>query len=67
VQRGIIKSYDKSTNSGTIGRALEVDVRFFADKVLGRDRSTLMQGDQIWFELEQIDHHHVAINIRKCM
>ena len=66
MQRGIIRSFDKITCSGMIGRTLDVDIKFYADRVLGRDRQRLALGDQVWFEVEQINHIHVAINIRKC-
>jgi cold shock CspA family protein len=67
MQRGIIKSYDRSSSCGLIGRPCEVDVKFYADRVVGRDRASLHQGDPVWFEVEQINHMHVAVNVRKCM
>jgi hypothetical protein len=49
-----------------ISRVSDVDVKFYADRVVGRDRVSLRQGDAVWFEVEQINHIHVAVNVRKC-
>ncbi len=40
MEKGIIKSYDKSCGLGTISRASDVDVRFYAASIIERDRSS---------------------------
>lgn len=67
MERGIIKSYDQESGTGTIGCSESADVRFNAERILGKDRNSLRQGDPVWFEIENIQNNHVAINIRKCM
>ncbi len=67
MEKGTINSYDQDSGGGTIGRLDGADVRFTSDKVLGRDRIGLKQGDSVWFEVENILSNHVAVNIRKCM
>jgi len=65
MENGIIKFYDKSCGMGTISRASDVDVRFYAASIIGRDRSNLAQGDSVFFEVDNIKNLHIAINIRK--
>jgi hypothetical protein len=60
---GTIQSSDHS--GGTIVRASENPIRYFADRVIGRDRQSLKLGDQVWFEIECSINHQQAINIRK--
>ena len=45
MEKGTVKSYDKSCGMGMIGRASDVDVRFYRESIIGRDRAGLMQGD----------------------
>ncbi len=67
MEKGIIRSYDRESGSGTIGCGEGADVRFAADRILGKDRNSLKQGDSVWFEIENIQSRHSAINIRKCV
>jgi len=66
MEKGIVRSYDKNCGMGMISRSSDVDVKFLTDSVIGRDRVNLAQGDFVWFEVENINNFHVAINIRKC-
>lgn len=66
MERGIIQSYNRGSG-GTISRSASADVRFNADRIVGKDRNGLKQGDAVWFEVENIQNAHSAINIRKCM
>mgnify|MGYP001084856813 CR=1 FL=1 len=65
MQKGTVKSYDKNCGMGMISRASDVDVRFYAESIIGRDRAGLAQGDSVWFEVDNIKNLHIAINIRK--
>jgi cold shock CspA family protein len=65
MQRGTIKSFDKSSGAGIIGRDLENDVRFFSENIVGRGRGLLEVGDRVMFEVENINSRHIAINVRK--
>ena len=65
MERGIIKTYDKSCGMGMIGRASNADVRFYRESIIGRDRAGLIQGDSVWFEVDNIKNLHIAINVRK--
>ncbi len=65
MEKGTIKSYDQGSG-GTIGRS-DGDVRFSADRIVGKDRMALKLGDYVWFELENMQNNYVAINIRKCI
>lgn len=67
MEKGTIRSYDKGSGVGMIGRGSESDIQFFADRILGRDRTSIMMGDSVWFEVESFNSKHVAINIRKCI
>jgi len=64
MERGMIKSYDRTSGSGTISRSESTDLQFNANRVLG-NRNDLHQGDGVWFEVETMHGNHVAINIRK--
>jgi cold shock CspA family protein len=55
-----------SQSGGMISRSGNIDIRFNADRIIGRDRKGLNQGDQVWFEVESANNNLVAINIRKC-
>jgi cold shock CspA family protein len=65
IQKGIIKSFDKSCGMGMISRPPEADVRFYAESIVGRSRAGLMKGDAVWFDIGNIKNLHIAINIRK--
>ncbi|MCA9402242.1 MAG: cold shock domain-containing protein [Candidatus Omnitrophica bacterium] len=65
MEKGTVKSYDKNCGMGMISRSSEVDVKFYADSIVGRDRVSLTQGDLVWFEVDSIKNLHIAINIRK--
>jgi cold shock CspA family protein len=67
MERGIVKLYDKAGSGGTIGRNGDTDVRFYSDRIIGKDRHALKAGDYVWFEMENIQSQHMAINIRKCI
>jgi cold shock CspA family protein len=60
---GTIASSDQS--GGIIARTGGIDIRFYVDRVIGRDRKSLKDGDQVWFEIECSINHQQAINIRK--
>ena len=66
MQKGIIKSFDKSCGMGMIGRISEADIRFYAESVVGRSRADLKRGDAVWYEVDNIKNLHIAINVRKC-
>ena len=66
MERGIIKSYDRGSGAGTIGRTGDTDVTFNATRIIG-NRNDINQGDRVWFEMETMKNSHSAINIRKCM
>lgn len=65
MQRGIVKSYDKNCGTGMISCGSEADVKFFTESVIGKSRAGLMQGDSVFFEVDNIKNLHIAINIRK--
>ena len=65
MEMGIIKTYDKSCGMGLISPASDIDVRFYAESIIGRDRANLVQGDSVWFEVDNIKNLHIAINMRK--
>lgn len=67
MEKGTIKSFDKLCGLGTISHGSEGDVKFYAESVVGGSRAGLAQGDQVWFEMENIKNLHIAINVRKCM
>lgn len=58
--------YDSHLGNGTISRPGNADVRFTADRIIGRDRTLLKMGDMVWFEIENMGSNFSAINIRKC-
>ena len=64
MEMGVISAC--SSGGGTITRSGNLDIRFYADRIVGRDRKGLNQGDQVWFEVENANSNLVAINIRKC-
>ncbi len=63
MEMGTIRSSNQG--GGTISRLGNIDIRFYADRIVGRDRKGLNQGDQVWFEVESANSSLVAINIRK--
>ena len=65
MEKGIVKSFDKSCGMGMISRTSDSDVRFYAESIVGRSRAGLVQGDLVWFEVDNIKNLHIAINIRK--
>ncbi len=65
MEKGTIKLYDKNSGAGLIGRASDPDVRFCADNIIAKDRTRLAPGDAVWFEVDNINSTHMAINIRK--
>ena len=65
MERGVVNTYDRGSGHGTIGRAGSSDVHFSIDSILSRDRQSLKQGDMVWFEVENIQNIHTAINIRR--
>ena len=65
MEKGTVRSIDRSGGTGMIGRMSDVDVKFFADSILGKDRFRLKQGDIVWFEVDNVKTVHTAINIRK--
>jgi cold shock CspA family protein len=65
MERGIISSYVRGSSGGTISCSGGEEVRFNASYIIGKDRNNLKQGDHVWFEVENIQNCHVAINIRK--
>ncbi|HLF18194.1 MAG TPA: cold shock domain-containing protein [Candidatus Omnitrophota bacterium] len=67
MERGTIKTYDMGRGFGIILRLGSMDVEFYANSIIGRDRTALKSGDQVWYEIENVRSHHTAINIRKCM
>ena len=67
MERGTVKSYDQSCGVGMISRLADVDVRFYDNSIVGRDRDGLKQGDPVWFEVDNIKNFHIAVNIRKCL
>ena len=67
MERGTIRSFDRSSGDGTISRSGNSDVRFNASRIIGKDKGGFKPGDSVWFEVENIQSNHVAINIRKCM
>ena len=66
MERGIVKLYDKNGGMGIIGRVSDSDVRFYAQSIIGKDRVHLAQGDAVWFQVDNIQILHTAINVRKC-
>jgi len=64
MERGMVKSFDRTSGSGTISRAESTDLRFNVNRLIG-NRNDLHQGDRVWFEIETMHGSHVAINIRK--
>ena len=64
MERGIIKSDDRTSGVGTIGRSENSDLRFNANRVIG-NRNDLKPGDSVWFEVATMHSNHIAINIRK--
>ena len=67
MERGTIKSYDHSNGRGMISHAESPDVVFSSSNIIGRDQVYLKPGDQVWFEIENINDHHTAINVRRCL
>jgi len=65
MEKGTVKSYDKSCGMGLISRSSDGDVRFYTESVTGRNYAGLAQGDSVWFEIDNIKNLHIAINIRK--
>ena len=66
MEKGIIKSFDRSCGTGMIGYADETDIRFYAESVVGRSRADLKQGDAVLFEIGDVKNLYIAINVRKC-
>jgi cold shock CspA family protein len=67
MEKGTVKSFDKSCGMGIICRDSEADIKFYAESVVGRSRAGLMTGDTVWFEVDNIKNLHIAINVRKCV
>jgi len=65
MEKGIVQTFDKSCGMGMISRASEGNVKFYAESIVGGSRAGLMQGDQVWFEVDNIKNLHIAINVRK--
>jgi len=65
MEKGTVKSYDKSCGMGMIGRISDADVRFYTESVIGKSQAGLAQGDSVWFEIDNIKNLHIAINVRK--
>ena len=65
MEKGIVKSYDKICATGMISRMSEVDVRFYTESVIGRNRAEIVPGDSVWFDIDNVKNLHIAINIRK--
>lgn len=66
MEKGTVASLDKSCGAGMIRKLSDGEVRFQVGNIIGRDRNTLTTGDFVWFEVENIDNVHMAINVRKC-
>jgi len=64
MERGMIRSYDRTSGTGMISRSESTDLQFNANRIIG-NRNDLHQGDRVWFEVETMQGSHVAINIRK--
>lgn len=43
MEKGTIVNYDKTCGVGMIGRAAEVDVRFYSESIIGGSRAHLKQ------------------------
>ena len=67
MEKGTVKSYDKSWGMGMISRLAEGDVGFYTDNIVGRERAGLKQGDAVWFEVSNVKNLHIAINVRKVL
>lgn len=65
MEKGTVKSYDKISGTGMISRASNGDVNFYADGIIGKGRLGLSQGDAVWFEVDNVNNIHRAINVRK--
>jgi cold shock CspA family protein len=65
MERGIVKSFDKSCGLGTITRPADSDIRFYAESIIGKDRAGLVTGDSVIFEASNVKNLHIAVNIRK--
>lgn len=66
MEKGTVKSYDKSCGMGFITRLASEDVQFYTDSIIGNDRANLKSGDLVWFEVDNVKNLHIAINIRRC-
>jgi len=66
MEKGSVQFIDNNSGNGTIRRLGDVEVRFNTANIIGRDKMTLKAGDFVWFEMENINNTHVAINVRKC-
>ena len=65
MERGTVRTYDKSCGVGTIARKDDNDIRFYAESIITRDRALLTMGDTVLFESSNLKNMHIAINIRK--
>ena len=65
MERGTVKSFDKNCGTGMISRLEEVDVRFYVESIIGRERAGLKQGDSVLFDVGNIKNLHIAVNVRK--
>lgn len=65
MEKGTVKSYDRSCGVGMISRASEADVRFYSENVIGKGRSDLTVGSTVVFEVERVSNMFLALNVRK--
>ena len=65
MEKGTVKSYDKNCGMGLISRLAEVDVRFYGDSIVGKERAGIKQGDSVWFDVGNIKNLYIALNVRK--
>ena len=66
MEKGTVAFLDKNGGAGMIRKLADGEVRFHVGDIIGRDRNTLTAGDFVWFEMENINNVHMAINVRKC-
>jgi cold shock CspA family protein len=66
VQKGTIKSFDKSCGMGVIVCRFEDDIMFYEESVVGRSRAGLQKGDEVCFDINNIKNLHIAVNVTKC-
>ena len=65
MEKGTVRTYDVSCGLGTIARASETDIRFYAESVIWKGHAGLGVGDAVIFEVDNIQNLHIAINVRK--